>query len=110
MIEKRDPGDRRRERRIAQAGRIRWRKAGTHTTFHGWLSDQSRSSVSFVASASARPTCGEEIEVIASNRSRQRYRVTRTASYDDRLSLIGCRSGSSRAVKQGTPSGLEVCP
>jgi hypothetical protein len=68
-----------------------WRKVGNYTTYRGWLSDQSTSSVSFVSSALARPARGDEIEMLDAQRSRRQYRVTRVTQYDEHLSLIACR-------------------
>ena len=96
MIEKRRRDNRRCEPRHAHAGRVLWRKPGTYATFPGWLSDRSSSGVSFVAAARIRPASGDEIELIGADRTRQRFRVTRVASYDAQLSLIACCTASGR--------------
>ena len=108
MIEKRRKRDRRREVRRVRAGQIRWRRTGTCTTFHGWLSDVSPASVSFIAPARSRPASGEEIEVFGSDRGQQRYRMTRIAPYDQRLSLVACRRVSPCAVEWDVPPTMEA--
>lgn len=94
MIEKRKLGrcDRRREPRYASAGAISWRRAGSDRAFIGWLSDTSRSSLSFIASSENEPSFDEAIEVTGSDRCRRAFRTTRIARYDDNLSLIACRN------------------
>ena len=88
--------DRRCEPRHAEAGRVSWRRANSPVQHVGWLSDASRSSVSFVASGACQPVYGEEIEVIRPDRSRQRCRVKRVAIYDEHLALVACRGRDSR--------------
>lgn len=88
--------DRRSERRHAEAGRVSWRATNGPVGHVGWLSDASKSSVSFVASAASLPAYGEEVEVIRPDRSRQRGRVRRVAAYDEHLALIACRGRQSR--------------
>ena len=91
MLERRDMHDRRREERHSAAGRISWRKAGGRMGCVGWLSDRSRSSVSFIASAGLQPRCNQEVELTDADGYNERYRVTRVTAYDDKLSLIACR-------------------
>ena len=89
--------DRRSEPRRAEAGRVSWRTANAPARHVGWLSDASKSSVSFVTAAGHQPEYGEEIEVVRPDRSRQRARVTRVAIYDEHLALVACRSRNSGA-------------
>jgi hypothetical protein len=93
MIEKRKArgADRRRESRYPLASRLSWRKAGNDKRLVGWLSDTSRSSVSFIASRRNQPSFGEMIEMIGPDRHEHALRVTRVAPYDENLSLIACR-------------------
>lgn len=93
MIEKRKPQgrDRRCESRYSLGGTFSWRKAGGDRKFVGWLSDTSRSSVSFITSRRSQPSFGEMIEMIGSDDHEHALRVTRVASYDEDLSLIACR-------------------
>jgi len=93
MIEKRQARgeDRRCESRCPTTGTLSWRKAGTHTNLFGWLSDTSRSSVSFIALTRRQPSFGEMIEMIGPDGHGHALRVTRVASYDEDLSLIACR-------------------
>jgi c-di-GMP-binding flagellar brake protein YcgR len=95
MAERRKRWDRRREPRSATAGRATWTKRTCKTTFRGWLSDISRSGASFIAATAQQPSLGEEIQIIDSDRSKQRCRVMRIAPYDDYLSLIACRKVAS---------------
>ena len=93
MSEKRKArgADRRRESRHALVGALAWRKAGGDKRFVAWLSDTSRSSVSFIASRRSQPSLGELIQMIGSDGHEDAFRVTRVASYDKDHSLIaGC--------------------
>ena len=108
MLEKRRQHDRRGEVRGVRAGQIRWRRAGTCTTFRGWLSDASPASVSFIAPDRSRPASGEEIEVFGADRGQRRYRVARIAPYDERLSLVACRRVSRHAVEWDVPPSTEA--
>lgn len=94
MIERRKVGgcDRRREPRCASAGTISWRMTGSDRAFIGWLSDRSRSSLSFITARKHAPSLGEAIEVVGSDRRRRAFRTTRIAGYDDDFSLIACRN------------------
>ena len=87
--------DRRREPRHAEAGQVSWHTTNGPVRRVGWLSDASKSSVSFVTVAAHQPEYGEEIEVVRPDRSRQRGRVTRVAIYDEHLALVACRSRNS---------------
>ena len=91
MIERRKGEDRRCEPRSEAVGQIAWLQMEQSEPTVGWLSDRSRSSVSFIASSGERPEPGEYIELIGVSPSRQRACVTRVAAYDDRHSLIACR-------------------
>jgi hypothetical protein len=91
MMEKRTRSERRCEPRYPLAGTLRWRKTGGDRTLVGWLSDTSRSSMSFITSRASQPSFGERIEMIGSDRSACPFRVTRTAAYDESLSLVACR-------------------
>jgi hypothetical protein len=91
--------ERRREVRTEAAGRIAWRTAPGQPPVRppaehvGWLSDRSRSSVSFITATATQPSFGQQIEVCSGGgrrRQRQRWRVARTAPYDDQLSLVAC--------------------
>ena len=107
MIDKRSARDRRCETRWALAGTILWRAAGSDRTFFGWLSDTSRSSLSFIATSQNAPSFGEVIDVAVSDRCRYVFRTTRIAPYDDDLSLIACRNvtvAESRIDKTGGTS------
>lgn len=82
--------DRRRDRRYPLAGILCWRRAHDDDALSGWSSDTSRSSLSFVTSQRNEPAFGEIIEMSAGGHALQVFRVTRTAPYDDRLSLVAC--------------------
>jgi len=96
MTERRQGWDRRHEQRRNTAGRMSWKKTSGQTKYVGWLCDASPSSVSFIAAAWCKPAPGEEVELINPNRRTRRFQVTRTAFYDDNLSLIACRAAASR--------------
>ncbi|MCK4660853.1 MAG: hypothetical protein KAV82_15140 [Phycisphaerae bacterium] len=108
MIEKRERRDRRTEPRWAKAGKVSWGNAGTYATFPAWLSDESRSSVSFITSAGTLPDLGDRIELIGLHLFPQQYHVTRTAPYDGRLSLIACRRARAVQVERLTFSASET--
>ena len=93
MIEKRKArgADRRRESRYPLASTLSWRKAGHDKRFVGWLSDTSRSSVSFIASRKSQPSFGEVVKMTGPDGHEQALRVTRVAPYDETLSLIAGR-------------------
>lgn len=110
MREEQRKRERRSEHRYARAGHVTWRKAGTGTMFHGWLSDISPSSVSFIAPAAQEPSCGEDLEVLNMGRSGQVYRVTRISAYDDRLSLIAGRREHPAAGGQPTSAARRPKP
>jgi hypothetical protein len=101
MPERRTPGDRRSETRHPEAGRVSWRRAASGPNHVGWLSDASESSVSFVTAAAHQPAYGEEVEVIRRDRSRQRVRVRRVATYDGQLALVACRRDRQRLDGSG---------
>ncbi len=92
MHEKRQRRDRRSDPRYPLAGKIFWRKPARTLNVLGWLSDTSRSGVSFVTKDNDRIVLGEEIELLNASREIQRYCITRIAPYDSRLSLVACRS------------------
>jgi hypothetical protein len=82
--------DRRRDRRYPLAGTLSWCRSHDADMLTGWSSDTSRSSLSFVTARRNEPAFGEIIEMSGSGRPSQVFRVTRTAPYDDRLSLVAC--------------------
>lgn len=92
MYERRQAGDRRSEPRHPVASRITWKRRGAEATTPGWLSDTSRSGVSFVVSRAHQPSLGEEIELSCSVRLGERCRVVRISPYDENLALVGCCS------------------
>ena len=108
MIEKRQGCDRRGDYRHPAAGQCMWRKSGSRATFQGWLSDRSRTSVSFITASAAPSASGDEIELIGPGRSHRQYRITRIAPYDGHLSLIACRGARSRGEEQTVLPPLEV--
>jgi hypothetical protein len=109
MIEKRQGHDRRGDPRQARAGRITWRKVGTPVTLSGWLSDASRSGLSFVASTRTGLKQGDRLEWLGADSVRRHYSVTRVAPYDEHLSLIACRQAASAPDQPFRPL-LEVRP
>lgn len=88
---RRETFDRRAEPRVSAAGRIHWRKRSSEAIYRGWLSDQSRSSLSFITGSDTQPSAGEALEILEPDHLRRRCHVTRIASYDDRLCVIICR-------------------
>ena len=92
MFERRREGDRRSEERWPAAGRISWQKAYGFESGWGVLSDASCSSVSFVTSARGRPEPGAQVNIVAGDHPKGSYRVARVAAFDEKLSLIACRS------------------
>jgi hypothetical protein len=69
-----------------------WKRRGAEATAPGWLSDTSRSGVSFVVSRAHQPSLGEEIELSCFVRLGERCRVIRISPYDENLSVVGCRA------------------
>lgn len=92
MTERRDTGDRRKDTRLAAAGRIHWRRDSDATAHRGWLSDRSQSSLSFIAGSPIEPKVGDRISVVGPDRCYRVYRVVRTTPYDNDLSLVACTS------------------
>ncbi len=89
MMEKRDRQDRRSENRYPIAERILWKTAGSDFC-PGWVSDRSSSSISFVTAMNDPLSQNEEIELVGSNKSCDRFRVTRTSHYGEHF-LVACR-------------------
>lgn len=103
--ERRANSDRRRELRHSLAGRISWKRTDDHDGHFGWLSDASRSSVSFITSSRSEPLIGEEIEVDGDHRGlMRRGRIARVTPYDDSLWLVACRAAEEQ---NATPPPLE---
>lgn len=94
MVDRRTRQDRRRENRRVVAGRILWNRPGRRVNYIGWLSDVSNSSASFITAQSCRPAVGEHVELMGNNNKSRQCRVTRTAAYDARLSLVACEQAS----------------
>jgi hypothetical protein len=83
--------ERRGEARYSTAERIQWKLAGHGKMRTGLVSDQSPSSVSFVASLIEPLSHLQKIEVLAENeRSPRSFQVTRVSEYGT-SSLIACR-------------------
>ncbi len=92
MTDKRTRFDRRSEHRYPLGGRIFWRRSGRPARYPAWLSDTSLSSVSFITAEAVQPSPNDRIELTGHGCSELRCRVTRTAHYGARLSLVGCES------------------
>ncbi|MBN1346266.1 MAG: hypothetical protein JXQ73_26490 [Phycisphaerae bacterium] len=82
-----------------QISRVQWTKESSPQTYRGWVSHRSTAALSFVTGAGDQPATGEKVEVTAADGSKEQYRVTRIASYDDRLCLIACQSGDAATWK-----------
>jgi hypothetical protein len=84
--------ERRAEAREPLAARIQWRMAGSEQTRTGWVSDQSRSSVSFVSTVNDSLPVNQEIEVIRpAGPLAGLFRVMRVTDYGSG-SLIACKA------------------
>jgi hypothetical protein len=98
---RRETSDRRAEPRVSAAGRIHWKKRSSEPIYRGWLSDQSRSSLSFITGSDTQPSAGEALEILEPDHLRRRCHVTRIAGYDDRLCFVACRADTDEPCPSG---------
>jgi hypothetical protein len=84
--------ERRREPRYPHAEVIGWRFPENEATYRGWVSDKSRSGISFVTPDNPFLSEGEEINLVSGSSLPDRCRVLRIDSYDDTLRIVACQS------------------
>jgi hypothetical protein len=84
--------DRRREPRYPHAEVIGWCFPESKVTYRGWVSDKSRSGISFVTPDNSCMSLGDEINLHSDSSLSDRCEVVRIEQYDDRLCLVACRS------------------
>jgi len=102
MNERRRESDRRDDLRRPACGRVSWTKSSSDRTYLGWLSDQSSTSLSFLAGTSCRPSLDEQVVVMGPDRKRRSAQVARIAPFDDHVSLIACRAADAADQIQTT--------
>lgn len=87
--------EKRREVRVQSDDAIRWKHPGKFEDFKGWTIDRSPSGYGFMAKSEYAPRVGERINIRRFDQDRwdvlgDPFRVTRTESVTDELTLIGC--------------------
>ena len=83
--------ERRRERRLPVAGRVKWCNVNCENAYWAWLSDASPSSIAFIMSTDTLALMDDEIVLTGPNAPHGTLRITRIAPYDDALSLVAAQ-------------------
>jgi hypothetical protein len=92
MIDRRRTHDRRSEPRFQTVGRIQWRPNHSAQAFKGYISDSSKSGLSFLAGRSSEPRIGEQVELDCPRALHPVWKVVRVEDYDSNLCLIACEA------------------